>query len=506
MKAWTQVFLWTGLTTLGFGCSKSDAASEPPVAADPRTEVILPPTMPQEILNGHPYLPILVEHRPSNSTKWTFDKTRVLFNMTDFTPDLSLASYREKVNRYGSRTDVQPRQATGRFRTEKINGRWWIIDPDGYLHLYRGVATFKPGPTDANRKALAQKFGTEKLWVSMAASDLRNLGFIGAGAFSSPYTHILEYNDIYGEVTPIVYAPSFGFLASTRQMASLTYPDGTSTTAIGLVFYPGFADLVKRYAAQALQSYKGDRNLLGIYSDNEIVFSSVSTRILRAFLALEDQTNPAAQAAVAFMTEKGFSATAAAFDALTKTEQETLNDEFAGMAAEKYYKMCRDAIKAVDPEMMYLGSRLHGVPKTMKSVVRAAGMYCDIVSINYYGEWTPDLNTTVAEWREWTADKPLIATEFYAMAEDSHLGNDEGAGYVVWEQSHRACFYQTFCLSLLEAKNFIGWDWFKYQDDEDVNKGLYGNDYTRWAELGQYMKDLNTNAYKLIDYFDGVKR
>ncbi|WP_239923627.1 beta-galactosidase [Agaribacterium haliotis] len=30
-------------------------------------------------------------------------------------------------------------EATGNFRTEKINGKWWLIDPEGYLYLSTGI-------------------------------------------------------------------------------------------------------------------------------------------------------------------------------------------------------------------------------------------------------------------------------------------------------------------------------------------------------------------------------
>ena len=37
----------------------------------------------------------------------------------------------------GYKTNRQ--EATGFFRTEKINGRWWIIDPEGYPFHHRAV-------------------------------------------------------------------------------------------------------------------------------------------------------------------------------------------------------------------------------------------------------------------------------------------------------------------------------------------------------------------------------
>ena len=36
-------------------------------------------------------------------------------------------------------------KATGYFRTEKIDGRWWFVDPEGYLFLSVGVDCVSPG-------------------------------------------------------------------------------------------------------------------------------------------------------------------------------------------------------------------------------------------------------------------------------------------------------------------------------------------------------------------------
>lgn len=91
----------------------------------------------------------------------------------------------------------------------------------------------------------------------------------------------------------------------------------------------------------------------------------------------------------------------------------------------------------------------------------------------------------------------------------SDLNNQSGAGYSVPTQNERAYAYQHFTLGLLEAKNCIGWHWFKYQDDDGTdnsskpaNKGLYDNSYQLFPYLSFFARELNFNAYDLIQYFD----
>src|SRR5690606_19076098 len=97
-----------------------------------------------------------------------------------------------------------------------------------------------------------------------------------------------------------------------------------------------------------------------------------------------------------------------------KTVDEISDDDradFAGHVAETYYRIVSTALKEVLPNHMYLGSRLHGGAKFIIPVLKAAGKYCDIVSYNYYGVWTPEENR-MEQWMYYTG-KPYMITEFY---------------------------------------------------------------------------------------------
>ena len=101
--------------------------------------------------------------------------------------------------------------------------------------------------------------------------------------------------------------------------------------------------------------------------------------------------------------------------------------------------------------------------------------------MNVYGVWTPS-SEMFDLWRK-EAGKPMMVTEFYAKGEDSGYKNTTGAGWLVPTQKDRALFYQNFLLGMLESKLCVGWDWFKYMDNDpedlstdpsnrDSNKGM----------------------------------
>ncbi|RME63729.1 MAG: agarase [Alphaproteobacteria bacterium] len=46
-------------------------------------------------------------------------------------------------SRFGGWKDGPRLKATGYFRTEKVNGKWWLVDPDGYLFFSHGLANVR---------------------------------------------------------------------------------------------------------------------------------------------------------------------------------------------------------------------------------------------------------------------------------------------------------------------------------------------------------------------------
>lgn len=482
--------------------------SEPTEIADD-----LPEPMPKEAympsLKGYNYLPIMVEYSSSNNRpiSWKKEKTRILPYLCDFKADTTLATYTANTNKYGSSTKL-PRQAvTGRFYVKQIEGRWWIVDPEGYLHYERAVTSFRKGSSERNATGWKSRFSDDADWVAKTRDELAEYGVHGTGAFcTNAYDLMLKHNAAHPD-KPLTLAPSFGFLSQFKNSVG-GYPGGSADNEVGLVFYPGWAEFCTSYVKSALGPYLNQPTVLGFFSDNELNFSSGSSDnnvayLLFRLLDIKDETNPARIAAENYVR-----------DVLKKDPKVKSklyyadNCKFAGYAADLYYKAVKEAVTKADPQMLYLGSRLHGTPKYIQEVVEAAGRYCDIVSINYYSRWSPELDTRVKDWGTWAA-KPFLVTEFYTKGiNDSDLSNESGAGFAVPTQKERAYAYQHFTLGLLEAPNCVGWHWFKYQDDDGndnsgkpANKGMYDNYYKVYPYLGKFMRNVNYNVYELTKFF-----
>jgi hypothetical protein len=95
-------------------------------------------------------------------------------------------------NKYGSWM-VNRQQPTGFFRVEKVNGRWWFIDPEGYPFIHRAVVAFHPGKSPVQEETFKSKFTNNQNWLDNEMAMLRSYGFNGVGAWSE--TEELRLND-----------------------------------------------------------------------------------------------------------------------------------------------------------------------------------------------------------------------------------------------------------------------------------------------------------------------
>jgi len=400
------------------------------------------------------------------------------------------------LSRYGG--DLRHRlKATGYFRVEKAGDRWWGVDPEGYLYINIALNSITRGTSERNKKSLIEKYGSPEKWISETINMLTENGYNCAGSWSD-YKAIIEANK--NSEKPFAYTINWNFMSSYGREHGGTYQQpghtGYPNDAI-FVFDPEFEVFCDRHARQLL-STKEDPNLFGHFSDNEMPFRLKS---LDNYLNLPEN-DPGHKAAVRWMEEQRITR-----DKITDEHREG----FMAFVAGKYFSIVSAAIKKYDPNHMYIGARFYSSEKNYPEFMKSAGKYLDIVSNNYYGKWTPDPKD-MANWAEWTG-RPFIVTEYYTKGEDSGMPNQSGAGWIVRTQRDRGLFYQNYNLALLESKNCVGWHYFKYQDNDptatgvdpsniDANKGIVDNNYNLWTPMMDLMKELNSQVYSIIEYFD----
>lgn len=431
---------------------------------------------------AHAASPVEVAREPKGP--WKSYPTRTL----DGLPGLVAVPADTGLNQYGG-WKARQTKATGFFHPKQIDGRWWLVDPEGCLFLYRGIAAVSQLNTTGARAAQEKLFGGDRAWAAQTASLLRTHGFMGLGAWSAAE----NFRDV---TPPLVYTRIWNFMSAYgakrggiyQKSGHMGYPNDCI-----FVFDPAFEEFCDQHARQ-LAAQKDDPWLLGHYSDNELPLWRTS---LKGFLKFPE-SDPGHQAALKWLRERhGANATVANI-----TEQD--EKDFLGVVVDRYFRIVSTAIKKHDPNHLFLGSRINGRATTYPEIFRAAAPYLDVIAVNYYWAWSPEPEL-MAMWNH-ESGRPIMITEWYAKGMDSGLANRSGAGWIVKTQADRGRFYQNFTLGLLESKICVGWDWFKYIDNDpdakgvdpsnvDSNKGIVSNRYEPYTPLLDAMKQMNERVY-----------
>ncbi|MGN6552846.1 MAG: SGNH/GDSL hydrolase family protein [Verrucomicrobiota bacterium] len=437
---------------------------------------------------------IPVKAKPTPADPWKEYQARTLNALPEFQP----GEPGPALDKYGGRTD-QTWEAKGFFYPKQVEGRWWLVDPEGHPFVHVGVVSVNAGGSPAIQRALKQKFGSNEKWAEAITGDLREAGFNGTGAWSDTsalrsvkeplvYTLIWDYMSRFGRSLKI----------TTQRPGHAGYPNNCFP-----VFHPDFENFCANLS-KALAATKDDPYLLGHFSDNELPYP-----ILERYLAL-DPADPvmgsSAKAAHDWLDQRKGRSNVRAKE-ITDADREA----FAGFVYDRYFAITTAAIRKADPHHLCLGSRFHSNEKRSPASFAAAGKYLDVVAVNLYYLWEPDI-TVLQNWEKWSG-RPCLITEWYTKGDDRGSSNVPGAGWIVPTQNDRGLFYQNYTLQLLESRVCVGWHWFKYQDDDpahvsadksagDSNKGMVAVDFKPYAPLLSAMTAVNSQVYRLADYFD----
>jgi hypothetical protein len=380
-------------------------------------------------------------------------------------------------------------------------GRWQLVDPDGGRFLSIGLNSVRPNDTRKGHETMRAKFGSKQAWARHTSKLLRENGFNTLGCWS-------YWRSVKAVDEPMPFVTQLNFMAryadkrggSTQGRGHRDYPNDCI-----FVFDPGFAEFCERVAEEQLSGdrVQSDPWLLGRFSDNELPFPDDA---LDRYLTL-DADDPGRREAARWLAVRRADADASSEKDAAAAPLADITDEdrqaFQQHVAETYFRICNAAIKRHDPNHMYLGCRFHGKALRRETLFRAAGKHVDVVSLNWYGRWSPHAGW-MDDWVAWSG-KPFLVTEWYAKGADSGLANTSGAGWLVQTQADRGRFYQHFTLKLLASKGCVGWHWFRYLDNDpedvlidptntDANKGMLNGAFEPYAPLLDAARTLNLQA------------
>ncbi|WNC69128.1 hypothetical protein RI845_02980 [Thalassotalea nanhaiensis] len=443
--------------------------------------------------------------------------------------DLNLHTGSKEWSKFGPKLT-----ASGHFRVEKHQGKWWFVDPNGYLFWSIGVNSalqlhvgtpvtgrenffeFLPKKNDAKYGQFYQKNGEfdfgklnmfrkyghndESKYAQFSATRMHSWGLNTVAGFSNKGALVSEQNRI-------PYTKTLSTIWGNPGITS-KFPD---------VFSPNFAKSVNKRVKQASTAIKDDPFFIGFFIDNELYWKSPNTLakelikkpknssakhqyvdIVKDIYKTLDEVNK--RLGSSFTNWSALKANKQEFPLKNITMLEQANIAFYQKMSHKYFSTISKAIKNHAPNKLYLGCRWHvNADHRNHYNVSIGAQYLDVISFNQYDNEM--LENSIAEMVN--IDKPYLISEFNFGAVDSGKFYP-GLGHAS-DQRNRGEKYQNFVESSMRDPKNVGAHWFMWADSttagrsvvgENANAGLVSSSDRPYYQLLEYVRRTNYHMYK----------
>lgn len=365
-----------------------------------------------------------------------------------------------------------PLKATGFFRVEKVDGRWWFVTPEGHLFYSTGVngigtamgtrttgredyfakipPLLSPPPGQPNRWGPQSSFYTSNLqrrfgedyragWAQLTADRL------SAWGLNTSYSSAL--NEALGD-------------SSRKKPYVLTLRGWQMDQSImGLpdVYSEVFVQRVDAEAARQLTPRKDDPYLLGYFIGNEPPWPARESQLVDLVLA-----GPATEMQKRFRAE------------LTKEDTPERRRQLVLDAFERYLAVINAAVKKYDPNHLNLGIRFGGTPPDY--VVKLARVF-DVYSLNKY-RWTPPRELLDNVYK--LTGLPILIGEFHIGVPNRGMA----PGLVqAMNQEERGVAYRYYVENAAAHPAVMGTHWFQWIDQPVTGRGDGENYNIGWVDV-----------------------
>ena len=393
-------------------------------------------------------------------------------------------------NQYGGWDKSPQLKATGRFRVKKHAGKWWFVDPDGKLFWSHGIDcvefgtqtrtritdreqyfSYLPAPGSAETQMFTSTGppGNEIRWLSFNALNLYKK--YGESWKDISDDHLHERMQSWGLNTIGNWSDPDIYLMRKTPYVLTAYSRKT-----GLIADP-YAARFQEDLEDFLKSKKdalNDRWCLGVFVDNELKWGVKWAPKIPEQIQTAPENQPAKLVFRDRMKTKygsvdklniAWNSSFTNWNGLLRNTEvipgagDDMRDFMLEFTAH-YYSQCREAVKKVDPEMLYLGCRMdfHLYPEdtSLNYIIKIAAAYCDVVSFNRYRYTCAELVPPDG------GDYPIIIGEFHFGTLETGL-LQPGLRYAA-DQVERAEFYEHYVKSALNNPYIVGTHWFQLVD------------------------------------------
>ena len=390
-------------------------------------------------------------------------------------------------SRFGGWKDGPKRNPTGHFRTEKVDGRWWLIDPEGYLFFSVGICL----AGDESETPLTQTRRDAGFfeWLPDENHKLRWTGlkknqgqeFVNFPAMNYARALGPNWKKISREgIHNRMRTWGVNTLGSWSSQA-LQEDSQTAYTLIASIWWQArkklpspFRDNYESDLRKCLQKYasvKDDPYCLGLFLGNEfewpdrltpVIFEMpdgestkqwVLQQLKKKYSSL-DELNQAWETNHT-QWETVLKSKANEIPAAARKDIEPYYFDFANA----FFAKSKKVINEVLPNKLFLGCRCHRGPSVLG---RAAAGHADVFSVNVY-------DSTVRAWQvPANVDMPILAGEFHIGAVDRGVPSPGLAS--AWNQRQRGLAFSNYLSTALADPRFVGIHWFQWIDQSAAGR------------------------------------
>jgi hypothetical protein len=394
--------------------------------------------------------------------------------------------------------------ATGFFRTEKIDGRWWFVDPEGYLFLSHGVDCVSPGG-GGNIRDLDKRNGFYKELPPENISQ--NQERRGGNSFGT-WNLFRRYGDDYPEKSRdmiIKRMDKWGL----NTIANWSSPEvmnmnrkafmfqlrgvGIEGGLMGLpdVYTGDFSSKVDAACKASVEQYKDNPWLIGYFTGNEPSWLEQEQRLCD--MILEGADKP-------IKTElKKW---------LAKGDTPENRKQFIFKTFRIFLETVDNAITKYDPNHLNLGIRFGNVMHIDREVLEICKDVFDVFSFNCYDLYP----------KKEMMDRAMEMTGLPMIIGEYHFGTvDRGMAQSLWQvnsQEERGVAYRYYTERAYQHPGLIGTAYFQWcdqdltgrRDGENYNCGLvdvtdrpYQHQVEAMMETAKRLFDIHQEKLKPVE-------
>ncbi len=373
-------------------------------------------------------------------------------------------------SKYGGYLNDQVK-GTGFFRTEKIDGRWWFVDPEGYLFLSVGVDCVNPGG-GGNAKEIEKRRNMFKelppkqfTYKRMRRGEEKSMASFGQWNLFRRYGNdykqksldlAIKRMDKWGLNTIANWSDSDVYDLNHKAFVLQVRDIGIDFGLMGLadVYAPDFKSNVDKSIKNYVEKYKDNPWVLGYFIGNEPAWLEQEERLCGLILKGEDR--PIKTELSKYLAE-------------SDTPQRRV--DFIQHTFQTFLKNVDEAIEKYDPNHLNLGIRFGNVLEIDRNILEICKDIFDVLSFNCYDLYP----------KEEMMDRALEITGLPMIIGEYHFGTvDRGMAQSLWQvnsQKERGVAYRYYTEKAYSHPGLIGTAYFQWCDQDLTGRMNDGENY-----------------------------